>query len=221
MISSKIFTFFFTKSKNRYEELVNKLKENLENPRDRILLPKRVSTTRWSSRADAIRSLKKGYEQYKELLQQMSSINDEAKGLCKIISKLETCFYIDFWSDILEQMNKVSIKLQSPTTDLNTAITCVKSLKSFIENLRNNFNHYESLGKDRSGLEEYSDKSKRVRRTNTRLNPLDYPNQEEIILRGSENFRIKCFLPVIDQLTTSLHDRISAYEEIGNHFGFL
>lgn len=113
------------------------------------------------------------------------------------------------------------MKLQSPETDLNTSVASIKSLKSYIENLRDNFDHYESLGQKRCQQSEYSDISKRTRRTNVRLNSIDSSNEQETILKGSNNFRVNCFLPVIDTLTTSLQERLAAYEEISNYFGFL
>ncbi|CAB0041149.1 unnamed protein product, partial [Trichogramma brassicae] len=44
--------------------LLNKLEEATSGTADRVLVPKRVSTTRWASRAEAVRSIFQGYTEY-------------------------------------------------------------------------------------------------------------------------------------------------------------
>ncbi|KAE9521910.1 hypothetical protein AGLY_017717 [Aphis glycines] len=60
----------------------------------------------------------------------------------------------------------------------------------------------------------------RIRSQNVRLTPLENRNQETIRLSQREKFRSENFLPVIDQLYTSLTDRIKAYDIICKRFGF-
>lgn len=212
---------FFTISSERHDLLAQKLMQSVSGSKDRLIIPKRVSTTRWSSRAEAVKSVCLGIKEYRTALLELAEDNDEARGLYNIIIKLETNIYIVFWNDILKRINLTSLKLQSCNSDLNTSIALLKSLKSFIESLRDNFEKYEVLGKEKSGCDTYKQKKKRVRKQNVRLNPLDYGQTEAVKLTNSQNFRIECYIPVIDQLTVSLNQRINAYETSESYFGFL
>ena len=82
---------------------------------------------------------------------------------------------------------------------------------------REAFHHYENEGKTLSSNEEYEDR--RTRRRNVRLNPLVYGNPPAVELTPGEKFRTEAFLTVIDQLRTSLKERITAYQEIYERFG--
>lgn len=81
------------------------------------------------------------------MLQELSADNSEAQGLYTILIKLETGIYLAFLNELLERVNKTSIKLQSCDSDLNTSIALLKSLKSFIELFREKFDYYEAIGK--------------------------------------------------------------------------
>lgn len=102
---------FFTRSSERYNILSEKLKLSSID-KDRVLIPKRVSTTRWFQ-AEAVHAVLKGFDTFK-------------------ISILETSIYLFFWSDILERVQTTSLKLQSYNSDLNTSVILSKSLKFFV-----------------------------------------------------------------------------------------
>lgn len=69
-----------------------------------------------------------------------------------------------------------------------------------------------------SGRTKYS--KIRIRSQSVRFTPLESRNQETIQLSQKEKFLSEIFLPVIDQLSTSLTDRIKAYDLICERFGF-
>ena len=185
---------FFTASPERYEKICDKLEESLVNQQDRILVPKRVESPRWSAKADATKSLLKGYHQYKNYLHDLSEYDNEAVGLYRKISKLETGIYAIFWNDILQMVNRTSLKLQSPETDLNSSLELLKSLKSFIEMKRDDFEYYEEQGKLLSGSEEYYVQQHRIRRRNVRLNSPREQGEEEIEFTSSQQFRVNNFV---------------------------
>ena len=54
-----------------------------------------------------------------------------------------------------------------------------------------------------------------------RLNPLDYGKSKHVVLQGPDLYRVDCFNKNIDQLISSLTQRIAAYEEAERYFGFL
>ena len=212
---------FFTVSSERYDMLIQKLKLSVQNTKERASIPKRVSIRRWESRAQAVESLHKNFRVYKNVLQEMSSENNEAQGLHAIMSRLETCLYIEFWNDILNAVNKISLKLQSCDSDLNTSIGLLITLKLYVESIRENFENYETVGKEKSDSQVYELNQKRTRRQNLRLNPLDYGKEKNTEFTDFQKFRVECYLPVIDQIITSLTQRIAAYEKVENYFGFL
>lgn len=213
---------FFSSSSTRFSILRQHMKDALQSIEDRILNPKRVSTTRWSSRADAVKSIIKHYNTYKDVLYELSNEHDQARGLYEIMNKLETGIYAVLWNDILQNINKTSLKLQSPKTGLNTSIACLKSLQCFIEQKRSEFDHYEKAGKEISGAQQYSQENKRLRRHNVRLNPLDQPISVEATFSSpAQKFRVEQYIPIFDTLNSSLTQRIAAYDTVNTYFGFL
>ena len=212
---------FFTSSSDRFSNLQERFTSSLKSVRNRIINPKRVSTTRWSSRADAVKSLITHYDEYREILFELSDENDQARGLYQMMIRLETGIYVHFWNDILQKMNNTSLKLQSPETDLNTSLALLKSLQVAIGGKRNDFNHYENLGKYISGASEYSLVDKRNRKINVRLSSPGKKSNEASFSNPAQKFRVDNYLPIIDKLQNSLEDRIAAYDNVNSYFGFL
>lgn len=116
-------------------------------------------------------------------------------------------------------VNKTSVLLQSYNTDLNSAILALKTLKSSIMSLREEFSDYKDYGKKKSGCDVYERSNKRKCKTNVRLNPLGHCQTEVVTLTDSENFRINCFIPIVDKIISSLSERIAAYTEVESIFG--
>lgn len=215
---------FFTSSTHRYNVLTENLKSNEK--KSNVLVPKRISTTRWSCRTDATKALVQGYPQIKSTLlsfsedfNELPKTRHESNGLYKKMCQLETGIYCIFWHEILDRFNATNKTLQAPTLDLNNVVACIKSLKTFIDAQRELFLVYEEKGKDISDSIDYTVR-KRNFKNNVRLQPLGYKNSSGVELNPSEKFKIDCFLPVIDQLSTSINQRLKAYEVICNRFGF-
>lgn len=215
---------FFTVSTNRYELLVVAL--NSENTKTRVHVPQRVNTTRWSCRSDATKALMLGYKQFKSALmeiaddiEQTAKTRCDANGLYNQLCMLETGIYTVFWNDILERVDSTNKLLQDPTLNLNTAVSALKSLKSFIQAKRDNFDYYEKQGAELSNTTDYLKHRKRQR--NIRLNPIDFNKTPDSNLTPSKKFKIQNFLPVIDTFSCNLDKRLSAYELINQRFGFL
>ena len=121
---------FFTVSTHSYEILTDSLKTVDAGP---ISVPKRVSTTRWSCRSDA---LVQGYHLIRESLAKIARHENEtsktrsgASDLHDKICKLETGIYAVFWHGILGRVNATNHTLQDPKLDLNAAVAVLKSLK--------------------------------------------------------------------------------------------
>ncbi|XP_068203587.1 uncharacterized protein [Palaemon carinicauda] len=127
---------FFTASTHRYAILTALLK-TVEF--GLVSVPKRISTTQWACRADAVKALIQGYNPICEaLVKIVSDENELAKARCKAngpydkMLKLETAIHVVFWHDILGRVDATSNTLQYPKLDLITAVAVLKSLESFV-----------------------------------------------------------------------------------------
>lgn len=210
---------YFTGSTKRYDLLTIALKAAAQKCGHHLPVPKRVSLTRWSSRADATKSLVLAYLEIIKVLQQLAEEDGQAEGLVKQMLTLEIAIFAVLWNDILQRVNETNKNLQNPRIDFNTSISLMQSLK--LASLRNKFKEFEQKGIRLCGHSYYKTKNTRKRARNVRLNPLDYAHAEEADFSHDDRFRITCFIPVIDQFEASLADRISAYTEISGLFGFL
>lgn len=212
---------FFTNSTHRYQVLTDALKAA-----DVALTVKRVTTTRWSCRADATKALKLGYHQIKTALEQISDdveekacVRCEAEGLVARLNQLETGIYTVFWNDILQRVDATNRTLQSSKLDLNTAVASLTSLKDFVSSKRDYFSSYEKQGEELCGTSNYVQTVTRKRRRNVRLDPLDYGRSEETQLNPTLRYKAESYLPVIDQFIASLDVRLQAYKLLVGRFG--
>ncbi|KAL4098982.1 hypothetical protein QTP88_023485 [Uroleucon formosanum] len=174
----------------RYTILTKKL--SLKDSNTQFHVPKNLNDTRWSCRADAIKALVLGYNEFKKTLayiskdpEQKEVVKNEANGLLTKITSFEIAFYLLFWNDILDRFNATNHLLQNPKMVLQSAVIALTSLKLFVQDKRNLFDEYEETAKKMSGK-------------------TDYP---KIRIR-SQN------------LYTSLTDKIKAYDIICKRFGF-
>lgn len=111
--------------------------------------------------------------------------------------------------------------LQDPKMILESAMRALESLKSFVESKRNDFDKYEEAAKKISHTDEYVQSLTRTRTKNVRLNPLDYGKAQDANLSPKEKYKVSAFIPVVDQLSVSLTERLHAYEAVRSRFGFL
>ncbi|XP_064423566.1 zinc finger MYM-type protein 1-like [Latimeria chalumnae] len=214
---------FFSGSTYRWGLLRDSLKEKTSEDRKRNLFPKRLSDTRWSARADALRSLSCNYESYKSVLQalgadtlQKSDTQAEANSLVESMGRLETAFMTTFWSSILTRINKTSKLLQSETMDLSTAVALLKSLSEFVAAQRNNFEEYHKSAMSLTSTANFQLKQQRRPK-----HMADDSGEPAVVLTGEEKFKVKTFYVIVDSLISHLNRRIQAYSEINNRFCFL
>ena len=87
----------------------------LESLEKKQLVLKRLTDTRWSAHADAIKALSLAYTQIQEALKCLSddenqtrdTIN-EAQNLLKSMLLFESVFMAEFWNNILQRFNKAA-----------------------------------------------------------------------------------------------------------------
>lgn len=217
-----LFTFF-SASTHRWSLLMSGLTPL------RIPTLKRLSGTRWSAHHDAVDALRKGYKIVQQILVDMSESTTEkadtrleAKGLIEIMNKLETGLMTQVWSTILERFNKTSKYLQNSKLDVSAATKMLKSLTTFIQQLRSQFTEVEEQCKIIYQNETYVEEHKRQIKRNRKWDFHDADAEDaDAGLSPSNKFKIRTFLPIIDKLLSSLNQRISAYCLIDDRFGFL
>ena len=140
---------FLSASTNRWKALKDVLEKNAANDFSRTLLPKRLSETRWSARADALRSLAQNYKSFHLVMIKLSNKVDqtaethrEATALLKKLKKFETAFLTILWNTLLTRVNETSKLLQSTSIELSTAVALLQLLSAFLVIQRENFGEY-------------------------------------------------------------------------------
>ena len=198
----KLFVFFSASTKRT---------ELLNNSEAKLSL-KRISTTRWSCRADATKALIKDYKPLQIALEKLSTDTQEkgetraeAMGLLRRMNTLEIGIYACFWNNILQRANATSKKLQTVKLDLNSAVASLHSLREYIKDKRGEFQVFEREGEELTGA------TYQVERQSRRKDDISSP---------SKKFEVQSFLPVIDVFLSSLEKRTKAYEGIAQKFGF-
>ena len=132
---------FFSSSTYLREKLEDMLKNKAT--KQKLLVVKLLSDTRWSPRYNAVRALTLGYNEYIDLLKAISAdegsrgeVQNEAKGLVKRLSQLETCIILTVWNTLLERFQQMRSVLQREGNDLNTAVYLLESLQVYVRGLR-------------------------------------------------------------------------------------
>ena len=120
---------FFGSSLNRWREL------QIESEKDSLTL-KKLCTTRWSSRINAVRAVRDRYTHILKVLTRISLTSDKtserntASTLRKDLDWLEFVMFIVLWERILKAFSSSSKELQFPKMDLSAAcrlLNCTKN----------------------------------------------------------------------------------------------
>ena len=145
MFVEKIFTFF--SSSNHRWALLSKELGNCQCP----FTLKKLSTTRWSARADAVKALKCGYSGIKNALSIISASTSEKKvtvveanSLLKKMKKFETVLMTVAWNTIMQRMNQTSKSLQAINCTVLRGAKLLLALKAFIGEYREKFDDIET-----------------------------------------------------------------------------
>ncbi|XP_046973656.1 zinc finger MYM-type protein 1-like [Vanessa cardui] len=188
---------------------------------------KSLSTTRWSARADACKSLRESWNEIHKALvtiendtKQKRTVICEARGIRLKLERFETALMAVFWGCLLDRINATSKKLQSVEIDITIVIELYDTLIHFVGETRENFDEFENKAIKLSFVQEYE---KDFRRNRKRKLLPDETNTGENMKQknGRENFRINTFLVVIDTLSEELKRRRDAYKLLNNKFYFI
>ena len=135
------------------------------------------------------------------------------------MEKLETGILLEVWSCIMELFHKTSQALQDSKMTLNRTTNLLQDLDDFIQLLRTQFQKFERRGQVLSGFHHYTEEILRKKRRKVRLN--SEGKSEDTSLDSSSRFEVDSYLPIIDQILSSIKTRIEAYDRLQRKFSFL
>ena len=211
---------FFSASTHRWNLLTDALKP-LQCP-----TIKPLSDTRWEAGYDALHALRKGYQVVLQDLKAMCDDNDEkyqtketARGIVSSMEKLETGILLEVWSCIMERFHKTSQALRDSKMTLSRTTNLLQGLHDFIQLLRPQFQKFEERGQVFSGCHLYTEEISRKKKRKVRLD--SEGESEDTSLDPSSRFEVDSYLPIIDQILSSMKTRIEAYDRLQRKFSFL
>ena len=129
---------FSGSSLNRWREL------QIESEKDSLTL-KKLCTTRWSSRINAVRAVRDRYTHILKVLTRISLTSDKtserntASTLRKDLNLFEFVMFIVLWERILRAFNSSSKELQSLKMNLSAAYVLLNFTKNELQHIRENW----------------------------------------------------------------------------------
>jgi len=215
---------FAVRSTRHWNVLTNGLRSN-EN--GRILTLKTLSSTRWHCHAESVKALALNYDNFYSLLLDIADNNDEsadakltAHSLANALSRLETAVMCQLWCKILLRFQASSTALQGTHVDLQAAVALFDSLKSFVCELREQFEDIETAAKSMmpSVVQSYASETSRSRK---RKRLADDSSTPAVTLSGADNFRVNTYCVIVDKLLSALCQRREAYQQLAFDYAFV
>ena len=164
-ILRKLYTFF-TASTYRWAVLQKHLDKKQP-------VVKRSEGTRWSAKDEAVTAIAVSYDEVCAALDEIADdqsykpdARNEARGLVRALENLETGCMIVMWRRILKRFAENSARMQAANQDISTVADIYASLIGFVETIRDDFDAIEQQAKELTGIDNYTDDVKRVRRRN-------------------------------------------------------
>ena len=143
---------------------------------------------------------------------------ETAWGFVSSMEKLETSILLKIWSCIMKRFYKTSPALQNSKMTLNRATNWLQGIHDFIQLLRSQFQKFKARGQVLSGCHHYTEEISRKKRKKVRLESED--ESEDTLLDSSSRFEVPSYLPIIDQILSSMKTRMEAYDCLQRKFSF-
>ena len=119
----------------------------------------------------------------------------------------------------MERFRKASQALQDSKMTLNRATNLLQDLHDFIQLSKLQFQKFEGRGKVLNGCHHYTEEISRKKRRKVRLD--SEGESEDTSFDPSSRFKLDSYLPIIDQILSSMKTRIEAYNHLQRKFSFL
>lgn len=187
---------------------------------------KKLCHTRWSSRHDAVKSLRFRYRDVLKALtkiilvsQNKTEIN-EAKALKNKMEEFETIFLVVLESKILSSIDAVSKLLQNEQQEIQRASKLLTNTFNEIRKLRNDFAGIKeeavTVATEWGVIPEFSEKRSRKpkRYFDEITNSFAFESKEDI-------FRVNIFYKTLDILISQLQSRMNGLQQIASNFKIL
>lgn len=193
---------------------------------------KRLSATRWSARADAIKVIKECFPFIKEALEKLANDQEQkaecrqqANGLLEKMELLETGILVVVWNSLLERFQATQASLQAKQQDLNIASALCASLAGSLQNFREQFDTFESEAQNLTQVQDYRPtRTRRIARNRRRDEDVGSGRSVPDAIDNQspkDRFRVEVFLAVMDSLLSALEQRRKAYTQLNTRFSFL
>lgn len=190
---------------------------------------KPLSETRWEAKLDSVKALR--YQlggicdalEKLELQSKDAKICSEAHALSNEIMRMEFLTCLIIWHDLLTEITRVSIAMQSAEISLDTAVNLVAHLKDYLIQYRENgFEKSVSIAR-RIAAEfevdtEFTQKRNRKRkRFHDENNTSDDPQEQD----AQTHFKQSVFYVIVDTVTNELSDRFQNLGQIAEKYRFI
>lgn len=197
------------------------------------LTVKPLSETRWESRIDALEPLRYHIDEIYDAVYAASTDakidvfgRNTATGIAKKITDFRFLCCLITWYEVLFKINLVSKTLQAKEVNLNSAMTLIESVKSFLIKMRteNGFNNVVTDAKelaDKLGISSEFPNETVVRARIKVKRQFLYEGVDEPIKTGKDAFKINFFFVILDTAFSSLSERFDLMHNHSQHFQFL
>lgn len=182
------------------------------------LVPKALSTTRWSARVSAIKPLRRNLNKILAALDEISNsesfdagVRHEAKCIIDFIDFKFICS-VCIWHEILEQIDRVSKQMQRIDMNISSVVILLDDVSKFLVHYKEN--GYQPAVEEANRIANENDISANFEQTSR-----GRPRKE--MIDSEELYKQKFFDFVIDVATKSIKERFEAINSHSKLYSFL
>ena len=204
----------FSSGHKRHDVLVNKMSEKEKSGKRRRL--KRVQTTRWENKAEAVKVILVCYNEVKQALLELqnpkyfdSETNTLAKGILNNLNNHETIIALHVAHTAFNVMHPITISLQGMVLDYGGVQAIIKNVKTQISNLRNDKKWSNVMFKAEEFIKNYDVPHPAPKRVRKRKRFIDELGLDEPIIDINNKLKIELYFKLLDSLYAQLEDRFS------------
>lgn len=206
--------YVFMSGHKRHHTFVEKLQKGPCHCQARRKCLKRVNTTRWSSKSDAVSTVISCYDVLREALEDISDDTQSetdsrtsAKGLLKAVSDYDTVATMHIASELFKVLSPVTVCLQSKNIDYGIVPTVVSDTISKLETLRNDEGWSKMMDRINRFAVEHNLQQTLNRRIRKRKRFMDELAIDETPTDPMAKMRTEVFFKLLDSLNLQLQDR--------------